>query len=91
MPHYNLAEPTVKTGGGLRCSCPRRPARVSEGYLPLADIMPGALDKIEVIGSRGALGGGPAGSPVLTRRADEPHELPTEIGGEPVHQRRGRD
>jgi len=36
--------------------------RVSEDYLPLADIMPGALDEIEAIGSRGAsLAGVPTG------------------------------
>jgi replicative DNA helicase len=29
--------------------------RVSEDYLPLADIMPGALDEIEAIGSRGGV------------------------------------
>ena len=36
--------------------------RVSEDYLPLAEIMPGALDEIEAIGSRGgALTGVPTG------------------------------
>src|ERR1700727_3100881 len=36
--------------------------RVSEDYLPLAEIMPGALDEIEAIGSRGGtLAGGPPG------------------------------
>jgi replicative DNA helicase len=36
--------------------------RVSEDYLPLAEIMPGALDEIEAIGSRGAsLAGVPTG------------------------------
>src|ERR1700683_547616 len=34
--------------------------RVSEDYLPLSEIMPGALDEIEAIGSRG---GGMAGAP----------------------------
>jgi replicative DNA helicase len=36
--------------------------RVTEDYLPLAEIMPGALDEIEVIGSRGgSLAGVPTG------------------------------
>ena len=36
--------------------------RISEDYLPLAEIMPGALDEIEAIGSRGgALSGVPTG------------------------------
>src|ERR1700733_5452857 len=36
--------------------------RVSEDYAPLSEIMPGALDEIEAIGSRGgSLTGGPAG------------------------------
>ena len=45
--------------------------RVSEDYLPLAEIMPGALDEIEAIGSRGGIAGGRADRVRRPGRADQ--------------------
>src|SRR3984885_11000779 len=48
--------------------------RISEDYLALAEIMPGALDEIEAIGSRGGgLTGGPPGFAALAAPANGLH------------------
>src|ERR1700689_4626560 len=48
--------------------------RVSEDYLPLSEIMPGALDEIEAIGSRGGhLAGVPTGFAGLDPLSNRPH------------------